>query len=198
LADDSSTSSSDSSFNILSTMKKQFILFICMSLLSGMMLGQKIGYVDTERIMSKMGEYQAAQKEVDRFSQQWQSELEEMYAEIETMYRNYTAEEVLLPEDVKQERQQEIFQKEREAKEFRESKFGYDGALFKLQEAKMRPIQDKVLRGVKAIAKKKKYAMIYDIAGETTWLFTDPLYDLSDEVIEDMGLNEKKEGDKNN
>lgn len=179
-------------------MKKTFILFICMSLLSGMVLGQKIGYVDTERIMSKMGEYQAAQKEVDRFSQQWQSELEEMYAEIETLYRNYTAEEVLLPEDVKQERQQEIFQKEREAKEFRESKFGYDGALFKLQEAKMRPIQDKVLRGVKAIAKKKKYAMIYDIAGETTWLFTDPLYDLSDEVIEDMGLNEKKEGDKNN
>ena len=39
--------------------------------------------------------------------------------------------------------------------------------------------------------------MVYDKAGETTWLYTDPAYDLSEEVSEELGLNEeKKEGGK--
>ena len=90
--------------------------------------------------MNKMEEYKEAQKEIDRFSAEWQSKLEEMYAEVERLYTEYTAIEVLLEEDDKEAKQAEIFAKEREAKEYREEKFGYNGALFRLQEAKNPPL----------------------------------------------------------
>lgn len=179
-------------------MKKTLALALFVGALLVTAWGQKVGYVNTDLIMNKMEEYKEAQAEIDRFSTEWQSKLEEMYAEVERLYTEYTAIEVLLEEDDKEAKQAEIFAKEREAKEYREEKFGYNGALFRLQEAKVRPIQDKVISAVKAVAKRKKFAMVYDKAGETTWLFTDPAYDLSDEVIEELGLNEDDKNTNNN
>jgi len=178
-------------------MKKSIALgVLCMGLLATAW-GQKIGYVNTELIMNKMEEYKEAQKEIDRFSAEWQSKLEEMYADVERLYTEYTAIEVLLEDDDKEIKQAEIFAKEREAKEYREEKFGYNGALFRLQEAKVRPIQDKVISAVKVVARRKKFAMVYDKAGDSTWLFTDPAYDLSDEVIEELGLEEEEKTNNN-
>ena len=128
-------------------MKKPFALAIVMGLALSMSFAQRIGYVNTEDIMGKIPEYQAAQSEIERVSQRWQKELEEKYAAIEQMYNEYQAQEVLLPEDIKQEKQENIFQAEREAKEFREKKFGYNGELFSLQESKVKPIQDRGFRG---------------------------------------------------
>ncbi len=177
-------------------MKKTIALGLFVGALLLTSWGQKVGYVNTELIMNKMEEYKEAQKEIDRFSTEWQSKLEEMYAEVERLYTEYTAIEVLLEEDDKEAKQAEIFAKERAAKEYREDKFGYNGALFRLQEAKVRPIQDKVISAVKTVAKAKKFAMVYDKAGETTWLYTDPAYDLSDAVVDELGLKEDEK--KNN
>ena len=63
--------------------------------------GQKFGYVDTEFVLSKMPAYANAQKELDRLSANWQKEIETMYKDIEKMYQNYQAEEVLLTEKMK-------------------------------------------------------------------------------------------------
>jgi len=173
-------------------MKRTIALGLLIGALLTSVWGQKVGYVNTDLIMNKMAEYKEAQTEIDRFSTEWQSQLEEYYAEVERLYTEYTAIEVLLEEDDKEAKQAEIFAKERQAKEYREEKFGYNGALFRLQEAKVRPIQDKVISAVKVVAKRKKFAMVYDKAGETTWLYTDSAYDLSDEVSEELGLKEEK------
>jgi outer membrane protein len=177
-------------------MKRTIALGLLIGALLTTVWGQKVGYVNTDLIMNKMKEYKEAQTEIDRFSTEWQSKLEELYAEVERLYTEYTAIEVLLEEDDKEAKQAEIFAKERQAKEYREEKFGYNGALFRLQEAKVRPIQDKVISAVKVVAKRKKFAMVYDKAGDTTWLYTDPAYDLSGEVAEELGLNEEEKKNK--
>ncbi|MEO0896141.1 MAG: OmpH family outer membrane protein [Bacteroidota bacterium] len=175
-------------------MKKSIALSIALLFgLGGLFAqAQKIGYVDTNLILEKIDEYSRAQQEIDRISKQWQDELEKKYSAIEDLYANYQAQEVLLSEDVKRQRQEEIFQTEREAKEFREKKFGYEGELFQLQEARVKPIQDKVFKAVEKIADRKRYAFVFDKSGEVTWLFTNAQYDLTDEVLEEMGV--KKEG----
>ncbi len=148
---------------------------------------QKVGYVDTDYILNKIPEYKSAQDEVERISQQWQKELEKKYQDIEQMYADYQAQEVLLPEDVKARRQEDIFTAEREAKEYREQKFGYDGELFALQEAKVRPIQDNLMKAVSTIASRKRLDFIFDKAGGVTWLHTNAQYDASNEVLEELG-----------
>ncbi|MEL6194525.1 MAG: aldo/keto reductase, partial [Bacteroidota bacterium] len=115
---------------------------------------QRIAYIDSEFIMDQIPEYQAAQDEIDRISQKWQEELEGKYRSIEQMYSEYTAGEVLMTEDTKRDKQESIFAAEREAKEYREKKFGYSGELFELQESKVNPLQEKVFKAVETVAKK--------------------------------------------
>ena len=168
-------------------MKKLFLTSLAFLLLLPVLQAQKVAYVDTEYIMEQIPEYQTIQSEIERVSQQWQDELEQKYQDIEKMYRDYQAEEVLLPDDVKQERQDAIFEAERQAKEYREQKFGYNGELFTLQEAKMKPLQDKIFRATENVAKNKRYDLIFDKAGEVTWLYTNAVYDMSEEVLAEMG-----------
>lgn len=168
-------------------MKNVFALFIALITVSTLTFAQRTGYVDTEYIMDKIPEYNAAQEEIERVSQKWQEELEAMYQNVEQMYNEYQQGEVLMPEDLRQEKQEDIFSAEREAKEYREKKFGYNGELFALQESKVKPIQEKVFRAVETVAKRKKYDFVYDKAGEVTWLYTNAAYDLSEDVLKELG-----------
>ncbi|MEL7533519.1 MAG: OmpH family outer membrane protein [Bacteroidota bacterium] len=172
-------------------MKKVFALSMALILFTGVAMAQKIGYVDSNYIMEQIPEYEQAQTEIENISKKWQDELERRYQSIEQMYTDYTAEEVLLPEAVRQERQEEIFQAEREAKEYREEKFGYSGELFRLQESKVQPIQDKVFKAVEAVAARKRFDFVFDKAGEVTWLYTNATYDLTTDVLEELGFSDK-------
>ena len=168
---------------------KQIILTIALFLgLFQGLVAQKLGYVDTQFILGKMPEYQTVQSEIDALSQKWQKELEEMHAEIEKMYDNYRAEEVLLTDDVKKLRQEDIFEAERKAKEYKKLKFGYDGELFKAQDEKLKPIQDKVFDAVEAVAKERKLDMIFDKSANAGLLFTNAAFDRTDDVLVKLGV----------
>ena len=169
-------------------MKRISLFFTAILFLSLSAFSQKVAYVNTESILSKIPEYQNAQQEIERISQQWEAELEKKYAAIEKMYSDFVAQEVLLPEDVRQERQEAIFAAEREAKEYREKKFGYEGELFQQQETRMNPIQDKVFKAIEQVAKRKRYDFVFDKAGEVTWLYTNAIYDLTPSVLEELDI----------
>ncbi|MDX1907774.1 MAG: OmpH family outer membrane protein [Bacteroidia bacterium] len=169
-------------------MKKILTLTLISLMTLSAAVAQRVGYVDSNKIMEQIPEYKAAQDEIERVSQKWQKELEAQYQNIEKLYKDYQEQEVLLPEDVRVARQEEIFQAEREAKEYREKKFGYNGELFALQESKVKPVQDQVMRSVEKVAQKKRYDFVFDKAGEVTWMYTNNLYDLTNDVLVDMGL----------
>mgnify|MGYP001795514819 CR=1 FL=1 len=149
---------------------------------------QKIGYVDTEYILEQMEEYSAAQAEVEQISKKWQEELEKMYEGIEQMDRDYQAEEVLLAEDVKKQRQEAIFQAERKAKEYKQEKFGYDGELYTVQDQKIKPLQDKVYQAIEEVAKERKLDIMFDKSGNSGMLYTNAIFDRTDEVMKKLGL----------
>ncbi len=149
---------------------------------------QKIGIVDTDFILSKMEEYTAAKQEIDNLSQKWQKDLEEMHADIEKMYKDYQAEEVLLPDDIKKQRQEDIMAAERKAKEYKEKKFGYDGELYKVQDDKIKPIQDKVFDAVEKVAQERKLDIILDKASTTGILYSNAAFDRTDDVIIKLGI----------
>lgn len=171
-------------------MKKATLFTALLLLLAATSFAQKIAYVNTETILAKIPEYKAAQDEVDRISKQWEKQLEEKYKAIEQMYNDYTSQEVILPEDVRKQRQEAIFKAEREAKEFREAKFGYSGELFQLQNTKVKPIQDRVFKAVETVAKAKVYDMVYDKAGDVTWLYVNEKFNLTADVMAELGIRE--------
>lgn len=155
----------------------------------------KIGYVDTEFILSKLPAYKEAQEELNKLSSDWQKQIERKYAEIERMYKDYQAEEILLTEEMKQKREEEIRKKEKEAKEFQRKKFGPDGELFQKRKELIKPIQDKIHKAVADVAKAGRYYIIFDIASANglTILYAKSSINKTDDVLKRLGIdpNEK-------
>lgn len=151
------------------------------------LLAQKYAYVDTEYILENIPEYKDAQKQVDDLAEQYQKEIERKYAEINKLYKTYQAEAVLMPEDIKKKREEEIAAKEKEAKDMQVQRFGKDGDLFLKREELVKPIQEKIFNSIEEIATDKNYAFVFDKSGSLTILYVNAKYDISDDVLDDVG-----------
>jgi outer membrane protein len=167
-----------------------FLVFCLM--LSNKSKAQKFAYVDSEFILNSMPEYKAAKSELDKISTEWQKEMELKYAEIEKMNKAYQAESILLTDEMKKKRENEIVSKETEARDFQKSKFGIDGELFKKRMELVKPIQDKVYNAVKVVADKGGFAIIFDKNSDITMLYTNPKFDKSQAVLDQLGVGKKK------
>lgn len=174
------------------TMKKIVLSIIATVLLSTVSIAQKMGYVDTEYILSNIPEYKAAQTEMDKISVDWQKEIEAKYGEIDKLYKIYQAESVLLTDDMKKKRENEIINKEKEVKELQKQRFGVDGELFNKRMELVKPIQDKVYSAVKQVAERSGLAFIFDKAGQVALLYSNSKYDKSEDVLNFMGYNKTK------
>jgi outer membrane protein len=168
-------------------MKKVTLVVLLVSM-SFMLSAQKFAFVDTDYILNSIPTYESAQEQIDIMSKDWQSEIDAKYADIEKLYKEYQAEKVLLTEEMKMQREEEIIQKEREVKELQRKYFGPEGDLFKKRKELIEPIQNDIFNAVKEIATEGNYAVIFDAAGGASMLFSDPKYDKSDEVLEKLGF----------
>lgn len=168
-------------------MKKIIFLITLAFFASVTVFGQRFAYIDSEYILENIPEYQAAQMELNQLSVQWQNEIEEKFAAIERMYREYQTESVLLPEEIRIQREEEIIEKERQAKQLQMQRFGREGDLFKKRQELVRPIQDQIFNAVEEIATRGNYAIIFDKHGSGNMIYSDVRFDLSDDVLQKMG-----------
>src|SRR3954471_22150310 len=156
------------------------IVLVCASVVGFSQTAAKFGYVDTDYIMGQIPEYKAAQSELDKTSVQWQKEIDAKYAEVDKLYKAYQADAILLTDDMKKKRENEIINREKEVKDLQKQRFGVDGELFKKRQELVKPLQDKVYNAVKAIAEKGGYAIIFDKSSDITMLYANPKNDKSD------------------
>ncbi len=176
---------------------KKFILALILA--TGMLSGssvfaQKYAYIDSQYILDNISEYKAAQQQLDQLSIAWQKDIEAKYSVIDKLYKDYQAEQILLTEEMRRKREQEITNKEKEVKEFQKQKFGYEGELFKKKQELIKPIQDKIYNAVKKMATDQGYAVIFDKSGDLVMLYTNPKYDKSDDVLAAMGYKAGTKG----
>jgi len=150
---------------------------------------QRYAYVDTEYILKNLAAFNDAQKELDRLSNQWQVEIEQRYESIDRLYKAYQAEKVLLTEEMRKEREDEIVRREQEAKDLQRQRFGVDGDLFKKREELIQPIQDQIYNAIKEVAEGGGFSVIFDKANQSNILYADPRYDRSDRVLSRLGIS---------
>ena len=100
----------------------------------------------------------------------------------------FEAEKILLTEELKKKKEAEIKTKEQELKDFRNLKFGYEGELFKKRQELVKPIQDKVYNAIQKTAKARAYDFIFAKGGEVVMLYTNSKYDMSNEVLAELGI----------
>lgn len=173
------------------------ITIVFLGLIPQMADAQKFGYVDSKFILSKMPEYNEAKQEIEDLTAAWQNEIKTMRKEIESLYAELKAEEVLLTSKLKKERIADIEKKEKELEEYQNKVFGFDGLLFLKKKELIKPVQDKVFDAVEVVSKKERLQIVFDKAGELIMIYTDPIHDYTDLVLEELGLIDKNDLNKN-
>jgi len=161
-----------------------FSLFI----LSVVSHGQKFGYVDMNYLLGRMSEYKEAQVEIEKLAKGWEQEIQKMYQEAEALQADLKAEEVLLTKEMYQDRQSIIDKKWKEIKDYQKQIFGFDGLYFLKKKELIKPVQDRVFEAVEIVAKNNRLQIVFDKSGELVMIYTDPIHDYTDHVLEELKL----------
>ncbi|MEP7231519.1 MAG: OmpH family outer membrane protein [Ginsengibacter sp.] len=168
---------------------KNFSIFLVLFLLLAVSSSaQRYAVIDSKYILEKIPEYKASQEKLDQFSQQWQQEIDQKSAELDKMYKEYDAEQVMLSDELKKKREDELFNKDKELRDLQKKRFGYEGDVFKKREELIKPIQDRVYNAVQKLAVSKLYDFILDKSEGITVIFADPKLDKSDDVLKELGV----------
>tara|TARA_Y100000814_G_scaffold225237_1_gene169209 strand:+ start:264 stop:767 length:504 start_codon:yes stop_codon:yes gene_type:complete len=163
-------------------------LFIILNLIGMLSLGaQDVAYVDSRYILENIAEFNTAQDELNNLSLEWEEEINILKEEVERLYKKYQAEQYLLPEKTKTERENKIIQKEQAIKSLTRERFGPDGELYKKQEILIKPIQDLIHKAIAEFADEGKYDIIFDKSSDLIMLYSNPELDKSNEILEKLG-----------
>ncbi len=149
---------------------------------------QKVAIVDTKYILDKLPEYKDAQKKLDNLSEQWQKEIDLKNSEVEKMYRDFEAEQVMLSPELKKKREDQLFNKEKELRDLQKQRFGFEGDLFKKRQEFIKPVQDRVYTAIQKIAQARGFDLILDKSEGITVIFADPKLDKSEDVLRELGV----------
>ncbi|MBR6272294.1 MAG: OmpH family outer membrane protein [Bacteroidales bacterium] len=160
---------------------------VCCSVIANAQIGgQKFAYVDSDYILNNIPEYADAQEELNAMSTQWQNEVKAVYDKVSEMYKKYQTEMVLLSEDQKRAREQEIINKEQEAKNLQMQYFGAEGQLYQKREELVQPIQEKIYNALTELSQTKGYTFVFDMASGTSILYASERADISDDVLDQL------------
>ena len=151
---------------------------------------QRIAVVDIQEILSNMTEYTAAESELDKVASAWRQEVSIEYDKIKSLYNKYQAEQVLLSEADKKNREDEIVEAEAQVRELQKKRFGPEGDLFLKRQELVAPVQQKVFSSIEDFAADRGYDLIFDKAGSTGLLFTSAEYDKTEDLKKRLGVKQ--------
>ncbi len=155
---------------------------------------QKIGYIDSDFILSKIPEYSNINERLNILSQQWKKELSELEEEVASLDKEYESKSILYTEEIKNQRLKEIEAKRQKIDQFRNAKYGPSGEYFKRQQEFIEPLQQRILEAVNKIAEREKYDFIFDRTGDYLFLFTNQQWNLSEDVLLELGIELEESG----
>jgi outer membrane protein len=170
-------------------MKKIALLIVVVLSFAGVANAQRYAIIDSKYILQKIPEYLDAQKKLDSFSVVWQKQIDQKQMELDKLQKDYDAESVMLSDDLKKKREDELFNRQKEIRDLETERFGYQGELFKKREELIKPIQDRVYNAIQKLAVERSYDFILDKSEGITVIFADPKLDKSDEILRTMGIN---------
>lgn len=168
--------------------KKIISSFLLVVLLGFGLSAQRIAIVDINDILENYSEYKTAEEQINSIASTWEQEIAQEFDQIKAMYNKYQAEQVLLSNEQRTEREEQIMNKEKQVREMQRRKFGPEGELFQKRQQLVAPIQDKVYSAIEDFAADRGYDLIFDKSGSAGLLFSSNEYDKTKEVKSRLGI----------
>jgi outer membrane protein len=171
----------------LSTYLTALLIFLSFESVYGQ--NQKIGFIDSDIIMQNIPEYSGIEQRLSLLSESWRQEIMRMERSIEDLENDFAAREILFTEDIRAQRLREIEEKRDQLDRYIEEKFGPNGDYFSRQKELLEPIQRAIFEALSRVASRLNYDFIFDRADDIRFLYAGQEWNLTDEVMLEMGLD---------
>lgn len=145
----------------------------------------KIGFVDSQKIFEGLPEAQDVQKKLDAQLGVWQDSLDIMTKGFQAEFEAYQAQQGMMSEAAKEEKQQYLMRMQQEVTDYRTKKFGQTGDAARLRQAMLQPLQNKVLKAIEDVAKEEKLNFVFDkIEDAAMLLYAEAKFDYTFKVLD--------------
>lgn len=125
---------------------------------------QKIAHIDVQKIMTEMPEFKAGQAQLKKLYATYQKEFKEMQDAYQSKLKKYQDESKTVSEQENQKRVKELMEME---KNIAKAQQDIQAEAQKKEADLMKPIQEKLMKAIKDVAKEKGYQYVFDSSGPT-------------------------------
>lgn len=148
---------------------------------------QKIGYVDSQIILTQLPEAIKAQSDLDALTTVWSNQVDSMKLVLQQQYADVQKQLATMTEDQKQIKQKELIDKEQQIYAYQNQKFGQpNGEIYQKQETIFDPVKKKIYAAIEQIAKDEGMHFIFDKSGDILLLYADTSYDITFKVLDSL------------
>ncbi len=148
---------------------------------------QKIGHINSVSIIQAMPEYKQMSSDIEKQKVSYQKALEGMYGDYDKKQKDLQAlsQDKTTPDPIVESKIQELQDLQKRIQDF-ESKANDD--IQKLQQEKLKPINDKYLKAVKEVAVASGYSYVLDVVSGAVAYFPENSDDVTELVMKKMGI----------
>ena len=168
-------------------MKKYITYIISLVFLCTVFGNMKIGYIDSNQIMSELEEVREVQIEIDKEQKRLEAELTNMIGTRDSLIQSYQMQKILIVDDNKRmEKEKEIEDLARRIELFQMEKFGPNtGEIYKISNQLFAPVLSKIDAAINKVGNDQGYDYIID-AVSGALVFAQPEHNLTFAVIEEL------------
>jgi len=164
---------------------RKFIIALAICFPLSIFAETKIGNIDSQRILQ---EYKGRKGIEDKFNvklKEWEDEAKKRKQEIDNLISEFENQSLMLSDEAKERKRQEIAQKQKEYEQFVQDIWGPNGKAAQKNQEIMKPFTEKVISIVNRIGEEEDYTIIFDVAPQGI-VYTKKGLDLTDRVIEEL------------
>ena len=162
---------------------KRYLLFALLTIPMMLSAEMKLGYIDSNRIMSQFDEVPAVQAELEKKQRALETEYNKMLGSLDSLRSNFEKQRLLYSESKREEKLNEIGQMEQKLQAFQMEKFGQGGEIYQVESDLLKPILAKIDAAIKVVGAERGYDYILD-ANSGAIVYALNTHDLTDAVLE--------------
>jgi outer membrane protein len=170
-------------------MKKTILSIIAALLLftSTIQAQQKLGHINSITVLQAMPEFKQMSTDLEKQKESYSKALESMYGDYDKKQKALQAlsNDKTTPDPILESHIQELQDLQKRIQDF-EAKVNDD--LQKLQQEKLKPINDKYLKAVKEVASANGYSYVLDVVSGALAYYPEGTNDVTDLVMKKLGI----------
>ena len=145
----------------------------------------KIGYVDSNEIMNNFDEVRQVQADLEKEQRRLESEFNELVYSLDSLKQDFDRQRLLMSDTRRNEKENEILNKEKSIQKFQLDKFGPEGEIYKTQNQLLKPVLAKIDDAIQKVGSERGYDFILD-AMSGALLYALDSHNLTEDVMDEL------------